>query len=288
MQRVSDIIDRLRPVLINSGLALHNADWNWQNVNSPFTRIYYVEQGNAAVYMQGCRFTLQPDRLYMIPAFATHSYECDSIFNHYYFHIYFDNSDAETLADSFDFPFEVEAGDYDHALARRLCELHHGFELPHSNPKSYDNDTTLRSNLDRSRKLPLSKNVESRGIILQLLARFIEKATPRQSCSDSRIRDALTFIRDHFSEEFDMKTLANSVHLSPDHLTRIFKRELGESPVCYVTRRKILRACQLLLTESTTVKDIAYALGFNDHSYFNRVFKKQTGMTPLEYRKANL
>ena len=287
MQWESETIDRLRPVLVNAGRAELNGDWNWKNVNSPFMRIYYVESGHAAVRMNGKSWPLQADCLYMIPAFVTHSYECDSPFCHYYFHIYFDNSRGETLSESFDFPFEVTAEAGDHALARCLCALNPELALAHSNPKTYDNDDTLHSNIRRSHGMPLARSVESRGIIFQLLSRFIAGATLHHACSDHRVTDVLNYIRAHFSDDFDMKVLADVAHLSPDHLTRLFKKETGESPMEYAVRRKMSRACQLLLSEPEPVKIIAYTLGFNDHSYFNRVFKKHIGMTPQEYREVN-
>lgn len=288
MQLDSEIIDKLQPILVNAGRAELNGDWNWKNVNSPFMRIYYVESGRAAVCMRGRSWPLQPAHLYMIPAFVTHSYECDSPFCHYYFHIYFDNSRGETVSELFDFPFEVTAEDNDHALARRLCALNPELSLAHTNPKTYDNDDTLHSNIRRSHGIPLAPKVESRGIIFQLLSRFIAGATPRHACNDHRITDVINYIRTHFSDDFDMSVLANVARLSPDHLTRLFKKETGESPMGYAVRLRISRACQLLLTEPEPVKSIAYSLGFNDHSYFNRVFKKHTGMSPQEYRQVNI
>ena len=56
------------------------------------------------------------------------------------------------------------------------------------------------------------------------------------------------------------------------------------SPLQYVIKKKVSRAQLLLMTEEISVKEAAYRLGFNDHSYFIRQFRKVTGVTPLEYR----
>ncbi len=59
---------------------------------------------------------------------------------------------------------------------------------------------------------------------------------------------------------------------------------MGESPLAYVNKKKIERAQVLLVTEDWSVQEIAYKLGFNDPSYFIRLFKKLTRITPMKYR----
>ena len=47
------LVDKLHPLVLNVGLAVHNADWNWKNVNSPFTRLYYITEGTAQIQLSG-------------------------------------------------------------------------------------------------------------------------------------------------------------------------------------------------------------------------------------------
>lgn len=81
-------IDQLHLLVLNVGLAIHNADWNWKNVNSPFTRLYYINEGIAKLKTPSGIHELKPNHLYLIPSFMLHSYICDSHFSHYYMHIY--------------------------------------------------------------------------------------------------------------------------------------------------------------------------------------------------------
>ena len=46
-------VEQMHPLVLNVGLAVHNADWNWKNVNSPFTRLYYVTEGSAQIELPG-------------------------------------------------------------------------------------------------------------------------------------------------------------------------------------------------------------------------------------------
>ena len=77
-------IDIFHPLTLNVGLAIHNADWNWQNVTSPFTRIYYVTKGHAKIILPSGEYQLKPGHMYMIPSFTLHSYSCEEHFEHYY------------------------------------------------------------------------------------------------------------------------------------------------------------------------------------------------------------
>ena len=83
-----------------------------------------------------------------------------------------------------------------------------------------------------------------------------------------------------------MKSLVDISCMSKDHFIRIFKREMYMTPINYVMKKKIERAQLKLITENTEVKEIAYQLGFENQGYFNRVFKRFTGLTPLAYRRS--
>lgn len=281
-------IDRLHPLLVNAGKAVQYADWNWKNVNSPFMRIYYVEGGDATLTLPSGEWRLKPGYLYMIPAFVTHSYSCSGHFLHYYLHIYLDQDPKAEFVESYDFPVEVEACELDADLVKRLCRINPAMALPESNPTSYDNRDTLMQNIIRNKERDMSLRIESRGIIYQLLARFMAQAKPRQISTDGRIRDVLTYIRTNIATQITIEDLSEVACLSKDHLTRLFKKEVGETPMHYIIRKRIARAQQALLTEAAPVKAVAYSLGFEDHSYFIRIFRKQIGMSPQEYRRSNV
>ena len=174
-------IDQLHPLVLNVGLAVHNADWNWQHVNSPFMRMYYVTEGTAQVKLPDGVQILRPDHLYWIPAFTNHSYICNSYFCHYYIHIYEEPSPDGDILDEWDFPIEIPACEIDLALIKRLCDINPHMVLPQSDPSTYDNDSTLMQNLLRNKQRAWCDKVESRGIVFQLLSRFIKQAQSKAS-----------------------------------------------------------------------------------------------------------
>ena len=277
-------IEQLNPVVLNTGLALHDADWNWKNVYSPFTRLYYVTEGEAQVELEDGLHDLTPGHLYIIPAFCRHTNICHGPFVHYYLHLYEDSRMDENLLEQWNFPFEIEAGRLELELFRRLCEITPQMKLPQSDPTTYDNHPTLVKTLAKNQQLAFCDKVESRGIVLQLLARFFRKAQRKHTAKDERIGKTITYILQHMDEEISLEVLANRAYLSKDHFIRLFKQEMNMTPLKYINLKKIEKAQLILATEDLPVKKVAYCLAFEDDSYFSRLFKKMTGMTPQEYR----
>ena len=92
-------------------------------------------------------------------------------------------------------------------------------------------------------------------------------------------------IKDNISTEISRDELAEAVYMSPDHLTKLFKKETGMSLSDYIIQKRILLAQKLLSSTELSVVEIAQKAGFSYSSYFVRIFKKKTGITPQEYRK---
>ena len=277
-------IDQLHLLILNVGLAIHNADWNWRNVNSPFTRLYYVTEGAARILLPTGIQELKPDHLYLVPSFTTHSYLCDTHFVHYYLHIYEDHQSESSILEDFSFPTEIPAGDLELPLIKRLCGINPTMQLPQSDPTSYDNNHTLIKNIIKNKQRTFCDKVESRGIVYQLMARFLKDAQPKTEINDDRIQKVLSYIRKNIYKTIDIDSLAAISCLSKDHFIRLFKKEINNTPLQYINQKKIEKAQLILITDSMPVKNISYLLAYEDHSYFNRLFKKLTGVTPQQYR----
>lgn len=278
-------VEQMHPLVLNVGLAVHNADWNWKNVNSPFTRLYYVTEGSAQIELPDGIYTLSPKHMYFIPAFTIHTNICKSNFVHYYLHIYEDHYSDNDWLDHWKFPVEIEATDLDLALFKRLCEINPHMTLQKSDPTTYDNNPTLMQNLIKNRQRAFCDKVESRGIVFQLLSRFFKQGQSKIEMEDNRIAKTVLYIRKHLNEAIELEKLAEISCFSKDHFIRLFKKELGTTPLQYINQKKIEKAQLLLITEELAVKEIAFQLAFEDYSYFNRLFKKITGVTPQEYRR---
>ena len=270
--------------LLNVGLARQDGDWNWKDVRSPFSRIYYVKEGEAMLHFSNKSVTLRPGHLYIIPAYTLHSYECHGLFTHYYLHVYEGFKSEMNMMECYDFPTEVDATHDEERMLQHMCEQLPHAQLPESDPQAYDNMTQISSFIERYRDMPLWLKMELRGAILTLFSRFMRQATPHLWTTDERLKRVLDHIHNHITQDVDIDVLANVACLTKPYLIRLFKRELGTSPLQYINGKKVERAQLLLYTTDMPIKEVAYALGFSDHSYFIRMFRKMTGTTPQDYR----
>jgi AraC-like DNA-binding protein len=272
--------EQLNLILLNTARKEHSADWNWKGVNSPFARLYMVESGFARVLTPDGMYTIKPGKLYLIPSFVTHSYENDSFFTLYYIHVY----DEMDIFDRWNFPFEVDASELDILLVKRLLAINPGRELKRSDPDSYDNMPTLMQNIARNEQFTFHSIVETKGILLQLFSRFLEKASIKKEIKDKRIAKLLRYIRENINDNFNIDELSSRCYLTNDHLIRLFKKEMKCTPIQYINQKKIEKAQLMLIIGEKSIKDIAYGLSFENLSYFYRLFKKMTGVSPCVYK----
>lgn len=100
------------------------------------------------------------------------------------------------------------------------------------------------------------------------------------------INKAVFFIQNNFtSATLSLAEVSKACFISPAYLSRLFKKEKGYSITKHINNVRIEQAKLLLQTPEITVMDVAYRVGYNDRSYFNKVFKQITGLSPNEYRK---
>lgn len=97
---------------------------------------------------------------------------------------------------------------------------------------------------------------------------------------------ARNFIDEHFEEELSLPRVAKAANISGNHLSEKFKQVTGVNFVEYIARTRFEKARALLHDVDLRVSEIAFAVGFQSLSQFNRVFKKLSGKSPTEYRAA--
>ncbi|MDR2750408.1 MAG: response regulator [Clostridiales bacterium] len=93
------------------------------------------------------------------------------------------------------------------------------------------------------------------------------------------------YICSNLDECMTRETLAEIVHLNADYLARLFKKETDESILNYITRKRIEKAKEYLLNTSESISNISQKVGIDNFSYFTKVFKDITGVTPKEFRR---
>lgn len=98
---------------------------------------------------------------------------------------------------------------------------------------------------------------------------------------------ALQFINKNYQEKISLKDIETNLHVNASYFSTLFKQEMGVTFTDYLNSLKIEHACHLLTETNLSIIDVSLSTGFDDQSYFTKVFKKAKGMTPKAYRAAH-
>ena len=280
-----DVSDNLDLILLNVGHSELNANWNWKDVYSPFARIYYVTGGQARTRIGNKTYVLEPGCLYLTPPFTLHDDECDGFFSLYYIHFYEKTINKESVFDKYDFPVGIKGTSLNLMLTEHLLKINPDRYLRYFDPLLYDNMPTFSRYIAENNKMAFHSVLETKGILYQLMSRFLESATVKSSDKDVRINKSLQYIHENIDKDISVSQLADISCISEDHFIRLFRKEMDCTPLRYINSKKIEKAQLLLLTTDIAIRDIAFELSVDNVSYFNKIFKQHTGKTPGQYRE---
>ncbi|MFH5186742.1 helix-turn-helix domain-containing protein [Paenibacillus sp. TAB 01] len=103
-----------------------------------------------------------------------------------------------------------------------------------------------------------------------------------------QLAPVFAYIEDHYAQPISLQQLADQLQVSPQHTCLLFQQTLGLRPVAYLTKFRLRKAKELLLQRwDLEVREVARQVGYEDSSYFIKLFKKQEGLTPSSFRKAH-
>ena len=129
----------------------------------------------------------------------------------------------------------------------------------------------FRHMTDNLRALPPQPEPEDGGGLQSEAGNFVARA-------------AMQFIRDHYAEHISLGDVADSVYVSPWHLSKLINGHLGQSFFDILNGLRIQKAKELLMDPALKVHEIALTVGYGDVAHFSKNFKKATGLSPMEYR----
>lgn len=135
-----------------------------------------------------------------------------------------------------------------------------------------------------------TKKLESATLLLKIFAEHLaiksnQIAVQTQNTEPPVITRAKRFIEEHQDEELSLGQVAKAVNTSTFYFCKLFKRATGLHFTEYVSRSRIEKAKNLLLNPNLRISEIAFAVGFQSLTHFNRVFKKVLGESPTEFRR---
>lgn len=275
----------LKLKLINVGYDKLDHNWNFDNVISPFSRLYLITSGEAFVYHHNKKFHLLPGHLYLIPSYVYSSYKCDVKHEQYYVSFYEELGSGLSIYNFVNFNYEVKATRLDAICFERLLAINPNRGLVNNDPKYYDNHRTMVAFEKRNIELSASNYLETHGILKVLLSKFIDANQTVEKSSNSNLDKVLSYISENLNNSLKISSLASFCSMNKDHFSRSFKNKFGIRPSNYIQNMRIERAMMLLTTSEFSLKEIALKIGYENYSHFLRAFKEQVGKTPKEFKK---
>lgn len=121
------------------------------------------------------------------------------------------------------------------------------------------------------------------GVLYEMAYVLLKEITQPGGPYLDKVRPARMYLDEHFREDFELTSLAALCGLSEPYFRRLFLRVFHETPAEYRCRLRIAYAEDLLLSGSCSVTQAAQLCGYSDPAYFSRVFRKTTGLCPMQY-----
>lgn len=230
----------------------------WKHMVDDFkhVRIYYIRSGTAELTLTDKTITLREGYLYFIPAFSILGGNCENHMGHYFIHII-----PDLLTEHF---FKM--------LPLKTC-------------------CPMDKNIADYLFLTIIKNVgndsfhsrQATDSALKLLFSQFFDGVKIEETDIGKFAKVFEYIDTHIGEKIYIKDLSALVYLDDVYFSNLFKKTFGISLQQHILRKRIDRAKELLATD-ITITEITNALGFFDAASFSNFFKKQTSMSPREFR----
>src|SRR6266849_5450574 len=145
---------------------------------------------------------------------------------------------------------------------------------------------TTRRELERDRELAKASLTTASRILHAEIERCSgANGCPRGGLVAWQIARVQAYIDSNLHRTIHIRNLSAVVRRSPAHFSRKFKLAFGEPPHAYVVRRRLEKACHLMMTSAASLSEIALSVGFSDQAHLCRLFRQASGQTPNSWRR---
>lgn len=100
------------------------------------------------------------------------------------------------------------------------------------------------------------------------------------------IRQAVAYVEEHYYENLSLSVLAKQFHVESSYFSRMFRKETGDNLMLFICKKRMEKAVEYMRESERNLTEIAFMVGYDDYTYFNKVFRKMTGVSPREYRNS--
>ncbi|MBX3255880.1 MAG: AraC family transcriptional regulator [Chitinophagaceae bacterium] len=228
--------------------------------------LIYCHDGKGNAIIRNKEYKLQSDDFIIIPGGMPHSYTADEKDPWSIYWIHFKGTIANKIATNIEKRNGLKG-----AIRFKEKTIHLFNEIYAQLEKGYSKDNLICANMCLSHFFSTFL--------------FNDKYDISGKLSNKDTVDlAIDFLSKHTASVLSLEDIASEVNLSPSHLSYLFKKKTGFSPMEYFNHLKVQMACQYLLFTTLRIKEISQEVGIEDQYYFSRMFRKVMGMSPNEYR----
>ena len=230
-----------------------------------FSRLYLVTGGQGRMTCRNEELRIRPGQLYLIPGGEHFCHHPSPGLEHYWVHFIARSIMGLNLFELVKCPLEKPVQEMEKVRAR------------------------LEKMVNLFRRSDPAAVLEQQALLRIMLADFFQEEAyiwrTNYMNGLERFSPTLAHIEKNLDQELFVSDLAEIVHLHPTYYSNLFTKQFGLSPKHYILKKRIEKAQELLWHTDESLKRIAGQIGYEDESYFSRIFRKYTGLTPGQFRK---
>ncbi|MBQ0021492.1 MAG: helix-turn-helix transcriptional regulator [Bacteroidales bacterium] len=277
-------LEMINVCVLNVGFTRTERHFGGPELSSPFARLYYFKSGKAVIHLPDRELEAKPGYMYLVPSFMPHSYLCEPGSEFYYLFVYERYGKQSDIFDLYSFPYEVKANHAIDLLFENYCNFYPELNLPYHGEENFYTHPSFFEYVVRYSQMDRYEKMQLLGFIWIIASFFMKHSSERLGKMDERMVKVMRYVNENIKKEITNDELAELACVTKSHLGRMFRNSLGISPLQFVIHYRVKCAQRLLMTTEYSISQIAAEVGYDDVSYFIRVFRKGIGITPQEYR----
>lgn len=259
--------ESLRTKLKQEFLVSCRSSWRQQNDIGEYSRFYYVLDGSCNLNIDGKQYTLCPGSLALLPdGKVINASHTDEKFLFKYWCEFSAEIASVSIFEWLQIPYVIQVEDMEQTeklFHDMLCDEY---------GKAYTEKSGILKENDK---------------LIPILDIFLEKAlhSPEVLRKNMDMLKVISYMTEHMQEKLMVEDISAVVYMSPAAFSRTFHKSTGMPPITFLNELRLDKAKKLLSATDIKIGQIAEAVGFEEESYFFKIFSRHTGITPTVYRQ---